>query len=189
MRTTCLAVPSSSKISKLWKSFLPFIFGNKFYRESNQIQATEFWFQWNQEALILDRWALLLLLVPRPGWEMGLCFWDGPAPRASVSTLSFFRLLFSHKLPDFEGLAGAQEGFTDPWVCPSCRLSVVSGDDAAWRVNQPSRTSRRPDTGGPGCCLWSDTMNSHSWCPWSQEPPRLVCRPALLMCFESLFPF
>lgn len=110
---------------------------------------------------------------------MGLCFWDGPAPRASVSTLSFFPLLFSHKLPDFEGLAGAQEGFTDPWVCPSCRLSVVSGDAAAWSMNQLSRTSRHLDTEGLGCCLWSDTINSHSWCPWSQEPPRLVCRGAL----------
>lgn len=86
---------------------------------------------------------------------------------------------FQPQTSDFEGLAGAREGFTDHWVCPSCRLSVVSGDDAAWSMNQLSRTSRRSDTEGLGCWLWSDTINSHSWYPWSQEPPRLVCQGAL----------
>lgn len=44
-------------------------------------------------------------------------------------------LLATHKLPDFEGQAGAQEGFADPGVCPVHEPSAVSGDEAnSWAV-------------------------------------------------------
>ena len=61
---------------------------------------------------------------------MGLCFCGNPVPSASVSVPSFFLFLCSHKLPDFEGQAGAQEGLADPWVCPECEPGVVSRDEA-----------------------------------------------------------
>ena len=54
-----------------------------------------------------------------------LGFWDSLAPRASVSAPSFFPLLFSHKLSDFQALTRARMVFADPWVCPLCRPRVI----------------------------------------------------------------
>ena len=131
--------------------------------------------------------------------EMGLCFWDNPeALRASFFTLSFFLFLFSYKLPDFRGQAGAQEGFVDRWLCSSWEPSVVSDGDAGspalptfWRPGLwtswagPALLQGR----GPGCPLWSDPNNSTPCHQGSGATLAGVYWPALLMCFGSLFPF
>lgn len=78
----------------------------------------------------------------------------------SLHTASF-PYLFSHKLPDFGGLAGAHEGFVDPRVCPWCRLSVVSGDAAALGVNQLRGTNgawRQKAQGDTSGLTWYTAM-------------------------------
>lgn len=79
-----------------------------------------------------------------------LGFWDSLAPRASVSAPSFFPLLFSHKLSDFQALTRARMVFAETPGCAHCAGQGHLGEYAALSVDQ--RCSRG-ESGGQGVSL------------------------------------
>nr|KAF6369298.1 hypothetical protein mMyoMyo1_010665 [Myotis myotis] len=109
----------------------------------------------------------------------------------------------SHKLPDFEGQAGAQGGFADP-ECAQCMSPVLSLEmkptarlwalpmSAAWRGSQLSRTGAAPRR-RPGVSLVRPAEQPRPMSPGvtkARAPLWLGygCWPSLLMRFGPLFP-